>query len=105
MQGSDDHVCDALAKADVDGAEVSDAERAMLEFATLLTRHAWKNTPEDVQRLRDVGWSEEQIGETVYITALFAMFNRIADAFGLQDPGFRQRAAVGRPMRPADSGE
>ena len=76
----------------------------MLEFAALLTRHAWKNTPEHVQQLRDAGWSEPQIGEIVYITALFAMFNRVADAFGLQDPGLRQQAAEGRPMRPADSG-
>ena len=26
--------------------------------------------------------------EGVYITALFAFFNRVADAFGLEDPGY-----------------
>ena len=26
----------------------------------------------------------------VYVTALFAFFNRVADAFGLEDPGYRQ---------------
>jgi hypothetical protein len=28
----------------------------------------------------------------VYITALFAFFNRVADAFGLPDPGYRSMA-------------
>jgi alkylhydroperoxidase family enzyme len=36
-----------------------------------------------VQKLRDAGWSENQIAEGVYITALFAFFNRVADAFGV----------------------
>jgi alkylhydroperoxidase family enzyme len=33
--------------------------------------------------LRGAGWKEEQIAEAVYITALFAFFNRVADAFGI----------------------
>jgi alkylhydroperoxidase family enzyme len=36
-----------------------------------------------VQKLRAAGWSEDQIAEAVYITALFAFFNRVADAFGV----------------------
>lgn len=40
-------------------------------------------TADDVQKLRDAGWKEEQIAEAVYITALFAFFNRVADAFGV----------------------
>jgi alkylhydroperoxidase family enzyme len=36
-----------------------------------------------VQRLRDTGWSEEQISEAVYVIAIFAFFNRVADAFGV----------------------
>jgi hypothetical protein len=30
-----------------------------------------------------VGWKEEQIAEAVYVIALFAFFNRVADAFGI----------------------
>jgi len=33
--------------------------------------------------LRTHGWTGEQISEAVYITALFAFFNRVADAFGV----------------------
>ena len=46
-----------------------------------------------MQRLRDAGWTDPQIAEAVYITALFAFFNRVADAFGLEDPGYRQMAS------------
>jgi alkylhydroperoxidase family enzyme len=41
-----------------------------------------------VQRLREAGWSEPQIGEAVYITAMFAFFNRVADAFGISPQGY-----------------
>ena len=54
--------------------------------------HAYRTTDEEVQRLRDLGWTDPQIAEAVYITALFAFFNRVADAFGLEDPGYRQMA-------------
>lgn len=49
----------------------------------LVTEAAYRTTPEDVQTLRDAGWTENQISEAVYITALFAFFNRVADAFGV----------------------
>ena len=49
----------------------------------LITKAAPRSTAEDVQKLRDAGWSDDQISEAVYVTALFAFFNRIADAFGV----------------------
>jgi len=55
----------------------------LLNFVELVTKAAYKTTPEDVQTLRDVGWKEEQIAEAVYVTAMFAFFNRVADAFGV----------------------
>ncbi len=59
------------------------AERALLDYVELITNAAYRSTSEDVQKLRDAGWSEDQISEAVYITALFAFFNRVADAFGV----------------------
>ena len=55
----------------------------LLEYVELVTKAAYRTTSEDVQKLRDVGWKEEQIAEAVYVTALFAFFNRVADAFGV----------------------
>jgi alkylhydroperoxidase family enzyme len=53
-----------------------------------VTEAAYRTTPEDVQALRDHGWTEPQIAEAVYITAMFAFFNRVADAFGIASQGY-----------------
>ena len=98
MQGGSDGVIEALSRRDVEGAPISEAERALMRFVLLVTQHAWRTTAQDVQLLRDAGWSDEQIGEAVYITALFAFFNRVADAFGLPDPGYRSLAATTPPV-------
>jgi len=59
------------------------AERALLDYVELVTKAASRTTHADVQKLRDAGWDENQIAETVYVTAMFAFFNRVADAFGV----------------------
>ena len=59
------------------------AERVLLDYVRIITEAAYKSTAEDVQKLRDAGWKEDQIAEAVYITAMFAFFNRVADAFGV----------------------
>jgi alkylhydroperoxidase family enzyme len=59
------------------------AERVLLDYAELITKAAARSTAEDVQKLRDAGWNDNQISEAVYVTALFAFFNRVADAFGV----------------------
>ena len=100
MQGGNDALVEALEQGDLDAASVDDRERVLLSFVELLTRHAWRNTQDDVDRVRRAGWTDEQIAEAVYITALFAFFNRVADAFGLQNPNYRQLAPDQRPAGP-----
>ncbi|HVA45485.1 MAG TPA: hypothetical protein VNH11_03790 [Pirellulales bacterium] len=97
MQGAASDVSEALSQGDVEGAPLTDAERTLLRFVELVTRHAYRTTDADVERLRQAGWTDPQIAEAVYVTALFAFFNRVADAFGLQDPHH------GPLSRPADS--
>jgi alkylhydroperoxidase family enzyme len=67
----------------LDEADLSPAERALLEYVAKVTEAAYRTTAEDVQKLRGHGWTESQIAEAVYITAMFAFFNRVADAFGV----------------------
>jgi alkylhydroperoxidase family enzyme len=55
----------------------------LLDYVELVTNGASRTTAEDVQKLRDAGWTENQIAEAVYIIAMFAFFNRVADAFGV----------------------
>ena len=62
---------------------MTEAERALLDYAQLITEAAYRSTPEDVEKLRAAGWTEDQIAEAVYIIAMFAFFNRVADAFGV----------------------
>ena len=59
-----------------------------------MTEAAYKTTHEDVQALRDLGWTDPQIAEAVYITAMFAFFNRVADAFGVPAQGYLEMNAM-----------
>jgi len=72
----------------VEDAGLTPAERALMDYVKLITESAPRSTFEDVQKLRDAGWSENQIAEAVYITALFAFFNRVADAFGVPSQNY-----------------
>lgn len=60
----------------------------MLDYAKLITEAASKSTASDVQTLRDAGWTEDQIAEAVYVIAMFAFFNRVADAFGVPSQNY-----------------
>lgn len=79
-------VAKALRDGDLDRAPVSPAERLLLEFVGTLTRHAYRITDDQVQALRDVGWTDAQIAEAVYDGALFNLFVRLADAFDIRPP-------------------
>jgi alkylhydroperoxidase family enzyme len=72
----------------LDEAGLSVTERALLDYAKLITEAAYKSTPSDVQKLRDAGWTEDQIAEAVYVIAMFAFFNRVADAFGVPSQNY-----------------
>jgi alkylhydroperoxidase family enzyme len=76
----------ALRDGDLDAANLDEPHRKLLEFVETITRHAYKVTDEQVQELREVGWSDEQIAEAVYDAALFNLFVRLADSFGIEPP-------------------
>ena len=73
----------AILEGKLDEAGLTSAERVLLDYVELVTKAASRTTHDDVQKLRDAGWSEDQIAEAVYVTAMFAFFNRVADAFGV----------------------
>lgn len=58
-------------------------EASLLRYAEKLTLEPANMTALDTQTLRDQGWTEAQIAEAIYVIALFAFFNRVADAFGI----------------------
>ena len=57
-------------------------------------------TAADLAGLRKAGWSDPQIAEAVYVTALFAFFNRVADAFGLKSSSHRELQIPPARFRP-----
>ena len=55
----------------------------MLDFAVRLTTAAYKLTPEDIARLRSVGFEDVGILQITLIAAWFNYINRVADALGV----------------------
>lgn len=77
---------DAVAQNKADEANLSLKDRALLDYVEILTRTPWMTRDAHIQRLRNVGWTDEQIFEATFDISLFAFFNRMADAYGLDYP-------------------
>lgn len=80
----------AIFDGDLDAATAAGLEperRAMLEFVKKLTFEAYKVNQGDIDVLRHYGYNDVQIAEIIYDTALFAMYNRVADGFGIGSSG------------------
>jgi uncharacterized peroxidase-related enzyme len=82
----------ALARGDVDAAGLSALDRLMLDYVRKLTLTPADMRDDDTRILRDAGFSDEQLWEITFTTSIFAMFNRMADAFGLDPPEQAVRA-------------
>jgi uncharacterized peroxidase-related enzyme len=61
-------------------APLPDRQRAMLDFAVLLTEAPQEVTPEDRQALRDEGFSDADIFDIAEVAAFFNYTNRVAHA-------------------------
>jgi len=77
-------------KRDYQEAELSHADRAMLDYVAKLTRIPSRIVEEDVLRLRQVGFGDKAILEINQITGFFAWCNRTVDGLGVQLEGFWQ---------------
>ena len=83
----------AALRRDYTQAPLSEADRAMRDYAAKLTRHAWQVTPDEFDRLRQVGFDDRAILQINLIASWFNYINRVADGVG-----------VGRGAHPAGSG-
>lgn len=73
--------------------ELSNQDRTMLEFAEKLTFSPGQMTAEDVERLREEGFSDVEILDIVLLTAYRNFMNRVNDGLGV--PVERLRAKFG----------
>ena len=68
---------------DYDNAPLSEADRAMLDYVTQLTKDATRITPRDHERLRGAGFDDRGILQITLIASWFNYINRVADALGV----------------------
>ena len=64
-------------------AQITDAERAMLDFAVQITEDATRVSREDVDGLRAHGFDDRAILQITLIASWFNYINRVADALGV----------------------
>ena len=90
-QQSDDPELASHVMHDYRNAELDDQTRGMLDFATKLTREPTAMQQSDVQTLRDLGLSDEQILSTVLVSCTFNFMTRLADGLGVEVPNSHQK--------------
>ncbi len=73
----------AQLEADYRLAELTAADRQMLDYAAKLTRAPGDMVEEDLARLRACGFSDRAILDIAQVVAYYAYANRIADGLGL----------------------
>ncbi len=64
-------------------ADISSAQRAMLDYAAKLTKTPGKMTEEDLAPLRKLGYDDRAILDINQITSYYAYVNRVADGLGV----------------------
>jgi uncharacterized peroxidase-related enzyme len=87
VHGGSDTLVNALSASNVEQAPIDEKERILLQFVRKVSCESYKVSAQDASGLRDAGWNDPQIAEAVHIAALFACFNRVANAFGLLSQG------------------
>ena len=70
-------------RRDYTKANLSETDRAMLDFAVKLTVSPYKHTQADVEKLRAVGFDDVGILQITLIASWFNYINRVADALGV----------------------
>ena len=75
-----------MAEGKLDSPAVGPKNKALLRYVEQLTLRPAQVRDADVQAVRTAGWTDEEIWEASFITSLFAFYNRMADAYGLDYP-------------------
>ena len=91
-QHSDDPELASHIMHDYRNADLDAATRGMLDFASKLTSNPTSMQEKDVETLRGLGLSDEQILAVVLITCVFNFMTRLADGLGVEVPPGRQEA-------------
>ena len=89
LHGASAEQVDAARRGDISAFTDDEETARFLPLAEKITRHAYKVTDDDIERLRDAGWSDEKILEAVGVVVFFNLINRLADTFGIAEDDFQ----------------
>lgn len=65
-------------------ASITEAERALLDFAVKLAREPAASTKLDVELLQKAGWKDRAILDLTLVISYFAFVNRVAEGLGVE---------------------
>ena len=68
---------------DLESSALAEKEKALFRFVDKVNHDSPKITPEDMQPLYAVGWTDEAIYFAITVCALFNFYNRWIDASGV----------------------
>jgi uncharacterized peroxidase-related enzyme len=88
----------AAVLADHTTAPLSEKDRALFAFLDTASRDTARLRGEDVERLREAGWTDEAVYDAVTVCALFRFYNTWVDATGVHDMPAAAYAQSGKRM-------
>ena len=82
----------AQVKRDYRQATLDVKTRALLDFVVEVTQAPQKLSGQNVARLREAGWTDEEILTAVHIIGFFNYYARLADALGVEPEDFMKKS-------------
>ena len=83
----------AQIKRDYRQATLDPKTHALLDYAVELTRDPHSGSQEAVNRLREHGWTDEEILTATHIIGFFNYYVRLAEGLGVEPEDFMRKAA------------
>jgi len=70
--------------ADIDNADISDKLKPIFRYVKVLTESPSNARDAHTQAIRDAGWDDRAIHDTVAVCALFNLMNRLVEGMGVE---------------------
>lgn len=80
----DDTLVKTLKSGELSSAELSTADRELLQYAIKLTKNPASVVESDIESLRDEGFDDRGIHDASQVISYFNYVNRIADGLGVE---------------------
>jgi uncharacterized peroxidase-related enzyme len=96
--GASPDIVDAARVASIDDMPIDDELRELLRFVQRIDHEAYRIVDADLEHLREIGWTDDELLEAIWTACLFNAIVRLADTFGL----YRISSQTPHEMRPAN---